>query len=341
MEEEFNNVTLKDGGRYIPKYSEEDMLILDKLSEITRFANRIIKDTKCLPSIYVDIINNDTLNASAILNGAGKYFIGINKGTIIKLNEEFNKAVNNDLFFKRFNMKKENKDNYKEMCLKYALEFIIAHEISHIRYGHLKINKNTNLGNSILYEAYSQNTNNDYMLAQTLEFDADCCGISTVLNRILVDNQKINNTVLQLLDMEERLFCLSFAVNYINELFFQPVHNIAELDSYDHPHPGLRQFDISATTETMLLKVFNGSLLETLENVELHAMIAVEKVYHGDDIKKENMPLSIFYTEKGQRHNIKIQENWKNVREALKEHSFDELAPYKKINFLPELVLFR
>lgn len=339
MEEEFHKVTLKDGGRYVCNFSDNDILILDKLNEITLFANRIKKEVNCLPYFYVDIINNDNINASAILSNSGKYFIGIYKGAIVKLDSIFSNAVDNDLFYSRVNIKKHNSSKYKELCLRYALEFLVAHEASHIRFGHLKVGlEDKEL--YALYETYSTKTSSDFIFSQTLEMDADCCGIATVLNRILVDNLKIKDYIERFLDLEEKIYCLSFAVQYVNELFYKSVHKILDLDSYDHPHPGIRQFYISANIVTILAKLFNETNVNTFALAQTDAMFAVERIYHDANIEKTKMPLMIFFTEKGQQHTIRLCEEWESVREILKNFSYDNLAPYEKLKFEPKFVLF-
>lgn len=339
MEDEFHKVTLKDGGRYVPNFSDSDILILDKLNEMTLFANRIKKEVNCLPHFYVDIINNNDINASAILSNSGKYFIGIYKGAITKLDSVFSNAVGNDLFYSRFNIKKHNSNKYKELCLRYALEFLVAHEASHIRFGHLKVGLEDKELYS-LYETYSTKTNSDFIFSQTLEMDADCCGIATVLNRILIDNLQIKDYTERFLDLEEKIYCLSFAVQYTNELFYSSVHKVLELDAYDHPHPGIRQFYISANIATLLFKIFNNNVVDKFSIIQTEAMFSVERIYHGFNIDKTKMPLMVFYTEKGQRHTIRLSEEWKDVREILKNFSYDNLAPYEKLKFEPKFVLF-
>lgn len=136
-EQEFNYLTQKMGGKYTPNFNKEDILILEKLEYMNKFKRRILNERSNLPAIYLDVIDNDEFNAIAILSNNGNYHIGIFKGVILELDKFLNEAVKNQNFYKRFNIKKEKADEYKELCFNYALEFLIAHEISHIRFGHL------------------------------------------------------------------------------------------------------------------------------------------------------------------------------------------------------------
>ncbi len=337
MEEEFNSLTCEYGGRYIPGKNSNDGLILDSLKQIMAFKNRIVRDVKCLPDIYIDIINSPDLNASAFLSRSGKYFIGINKGVIEILENDFTYAVNHDKFYEESNMSKANSNIYKEMCLKFALQFLVAHEISHIRFGHLKYkNTNSNLAEyTVMQEAYSEHTDDDMIFYQTLEMDADCCGITTVFNRIMQDRPLIANSdpisiAITQAELEILLYCLSFSVNYINEKLFSPIHKVLRLESISHPHPGIRQFYITTTITTAINDFINPAMSDSLSKVTAKALSSVMGIMHQIDFNKEKFPIYMAFTKKGNMHTKRIVNNWKDVREVLKPYSYDELAPYEE-----------
>lgn len=362
-EEEFNYITLNSGGRYIPNMRKYDLLILEKLEYMNKFKSRILHEVKCIPDIYIDIINDDRFNASAILSSTGNYYIGVNKGVIIKLEQEFNKVIWNEKFYKRINFVREEASYYKDLCFNYALEFLIAHEISHIRYGHLAFKQNYKNSSATLYEAYNYNTEEDNMLQQTLEMDADCCGIATVVNRLLIDvknsisdntkfrtinindviekgindidellkpvNKDYSDMLEEYMQLEERLYCVSFAATYVNELLFNNKHNRVDLEGYSHPHPGIRQCYLQLTIINILMKQLDDISVNQYSEIILGAMFSVEEIYH-QNLTKDKVTFAISIMQNGKNHIRNLSEKWKSVREQLLEFSFDELAPYEK-----------
>lgn len=372
-EEEFNYLTEKSGGKYTPNFNKEDILILEKLEYMNKFKRRIVNETPNLPNIYLDIINNDKFNATAILSNNGNYYIGIFKGVILELDEFLSKAVKSEKFYKRFNMKKEKANEYKELCFNYALEFLVAHEISHIRFGHLALKKKSKKDAAFMYENYQIKSKEENIFEQTLEMDADCCGIATVFNRLLADintnsnsnpikmikinidefiedpaeNIKLNDfndmnfsdSIVKFMLLEERLFCLAFSINFINERLFKAEHKLLDLDDYDHPHPGLRQFYIQANISTILLRIFNENNSDSNISVMGDAFISVSNILN-ENLDKKIIPMCVVFTEAGQKHMVELSEQWGVVREELKSCSFDGLAPYEKLTVDKSMIHF-
>lgn len=372
-EEEFNYLTEKNGGKYTPNFNKEDILILEKLEYMNKFKRRIVNEIPNLPNIYLDIINNDKFNATAILSNNGNYYIGIFKGVILELDEFLSKSVKSEKFYKRFNMKKEKANEYKELCFNYALEFLVAHEISHIRFGHLALKKKSKKDAAFMYENYQIKSKEENIFEQTLEMDADCCGISTVFNRLLADintnshsnpikmikinidefienptgNIKLNDfndmnfsdSIVKFMLLEERLFCLAFSINFINERLFKAEHKLLDLDDYDHPHPGLRQFYIQANINTILLRIFNENNADSNISVMGDAFISVSNILN-ENLDKKNIPMCVVFTEAGQKHMVELSEQWGVVREELKSCSFDGLAPYEKLTVDKSMIHF-
>lgn len=340
MEEQFNDLTQDIGGRYVPSENENDILLLNKLCELTEYKNRLAKEIDCLPNIYIDIVNNNEFEAMAILcRQTDRYFIAFYKGIIKTLFADFSNIVNDDKFYKRHNILKGNAIKYRDYCMEYALEFLLAHEISHVRFGHLAYKKSISNENAKLCEAYSLISTNDNLFSQTIEMDADCCGIATVLNRMFMDQQLLQNEdpialISAMFDLEERLYCLSFAINYLNEKLFNRVQNIADLNLFTHPHPGIRQSYLTAIIDQIILEKLPKEIQGSLCNTVFDAFKAVEYIMHGDNLKKENLPIYLAVTKYGYKHFRKINDNWKIVRELLKPYSFDDLAPYEEIKDL-------
>lgn len=112
-----------------------------------------------------------------------------------------------------------------------------------------------------------------------------------------------------------------------------------DLDDYDHPHPGLRQYYIQENITTMLLRVFNENNADSNIAVIIDAFILISNILN-ENLDKKNIPMCVVFTEVGQKHMVELSEQWGVVREELKSCSFDDLAQYEKLTVNKAMIHF-
>ena len=331
----FNEATINDGGIYFEAYDE---ILLKRIKEkVSIFVNRIINEIPTIPQITVEYVNNSGVNAYAF-NWKGKYFIGIFTGIVYLLDNLFEQITSDERLYANIYFKDIPKEECKEKFLDYCILFLVAHELCHIRYGHCDYIVSN--GITFLKEFTTKTIEEKGLESQTLEMDADCCGISTVINRIIMDSEGINSYEKCVNSVYEINF-LIFSVYYLFRILAGNCnvkeYSLIELRCMDHPHDGIRQSYILSTTVTLYQKYireesFINHLSEALSKLSFHA----EKIYQGN-IEKERISLLLGYTEIGAKHMKDIINEWEHVRERLSSFCHDKLASFEK--FDSEIVL--
>ncbi|WP_195951648.1 M48 family metalloprotease [Clostridium saudiense] len=326
----FNEATINDGGIY---FEAEDEILLKRVkSKVNYFITRIINEIPTMPLITVEYVNNENVNAYAF-NWKGKYFIGIFTGIVYLLDNLFEQITSDERLYENIYFKDISKEECKEKFLDYCILFLVSHELCHIRFGHCDYVASN--GNTFLKEFTTKTLEEKGLESQTLEMDADCCGISTVVNRIIMDSIGINSYEKCINSVYETNF-LIFSVYYLFRILAGNCnvkeYSLTELKCMDHPHDGIRQNYILSTVVTLYQKHINeekfiNHLSEVLSELSFHA----EKIYQGN-IEKERISLLLGFTEVGAKHMKDIINEWNNVRERLLNFSHDELAPCEKFD---------
>ncbi len=320
-----NSLSILDGN--FCSVTKENKQIYEGMMIATNYVQHVIK-TRGL-TIDVSVLYSDSYekNAFATLFDQ-KYYIVVYKGLILELNNVIEAFVNNA----RFDVIKEQltieKSTIKESLFTYSIQFLVAHELAHLRFGH--IDYLINNGVNLLLEAVSKVDTNSVLLYQTLEFDADCCGISTVVSDILNVGLVLGDVdIVNTLDMyvkAELAMC-----NLSIHILFNLLDDKDEADpNKSHPLTSVRVGYIGVTIFTRIDMLDNKKIVKTYCDFIIDICLLTINSFQG--ILKWNFLYDIYKGIGNEQFN-KIHRNWKVVREQLAPYAHDGLAPYTEEDF--------
>lgn len=328
----FDDFVKDDGGIYIPNSSNYDMLLNSILDISRRYIEEVRIMRPNLPEVNIYYINDTTVNASAFIS-ENKYFIGINIGTVITLQDIFEKIASSDKSYENKLFSLDNKDIIGPNLLYYSMIFLVMHEYSHIRFGHCRLINH--LYGESLVEIMKDALVNDGIFRQTLEYDADNCAIANLINRILLVNNFNENSFDKIKD---EIGKCSFACYIIFKIFDGGKHKkyenyeLDQLAKSTHPRPGIRMNYIMANICSVLYNNFSDDEVVQVSEIMVNYIRTFEQIF-DKNISLENLEIGIAYTNKGNQHVKIIHNNWENVRSKLEKFTHDELAPFKKLEF--------
>lgn len=330
-QEIFNNAMQSQGGIYIPNGGLEIDNILEAMLKIMNEHIKITNDiNKNLPNVNIFYTNNMSINACAFKIDT-QYFISVNVGAVIKLKEMFDGIVSNQIIKEKiFNNIDELIDSSE--LLYFAMIFLIAHEHSHIRFGHCDLinhlygNKETNF----LMEATSNCLANDGLFRQTLEYDADCCAIANLINRQLMSRDYHNR---DFNSFSHGVSLCTLACYILFKIFDNGEHtninnyDLDNLENSTHPQPGLRMKYIVVNILTVLIQCCKNNEIDAIQEKIWNYIICFEYA-NNKKLKIDNLCITIGNTRKGSEHIRRVHNNWKNVRNMLLPFSYDKLADF-------------
>ena len=332
----FDKFVKDNGGIYIPESdSEVDILLRTMLVVGEKYTSEISNQKTQLPKANIYYINDwENINACAFVY-QDEHFIGINVAAVLQLKDVFDMIFESDKIYENGFFVKDKKIIYSPLFLYFSVMFLVGHEYSHIRFGHCNLLMElygTGIseisGDALLY---------DGLFSQTLEYDADCCTIANLTNRLLYKANK-NLDVLA----EDLSFCM-LACYIMFKIFDNGKHTrfedyqLEDLVKSTHPRPGLRQHYLAANISTILFKNLSMSQADFVIN-QIVEVIKYFELTLSETVKLGNLEMGIAYTEKGSRHLNLIHNNWKYVRELLMKHSYDQLAPYEELQIIHKLI---
>lgn len=328
----FNEAMSEIGGIYIPlgRFELDPVLnaMLDVVKQHLEVTNAL---NKHLPKVNVFYANNMNINACAF-KAENQYFISINVGTVIRLKEIFDKIVNNKKIADEV-FEKNNVLYNSATLLYFAMIFLIAHEHSHIRFGHCDLINHlwSNSEVNFLNEATSNCLVKDGIFRQTLEYDADCCAIANVINRQIMSKDYHNR---KFEDFSKAIGLCSLSCYILFKIFDNGEHSnyenykLDELSKSTHPRPGIRIDYIMGNIATLLLKYYDNKEVNKIIDKVFENIKTFEMLFNNEiDIKK--LEIGIAYTKKGREHMETIHNNWKEVSKLLEPFTNDGLAEFE------------
>lgn len=328
-ERAFDNFMKSEGGIYLPTGNHEEDQILDAiLISATRYIEEIRMMNPKLPKANIYYVNNNSINACAFkLNS--EYFIAINTGAVLNIKMIFDTIFNSGKLYESGLIKKAEASNYSPKFVYFAMMFLVVHEYSHIRFGHCDLIEHL-WGKSSISELTSNNLINDGIFRQTLEYDADCCTIANITNRLLMiygdDVENISEDIGQWMLACYILFKVFDGGNHTTYDQF----DLDGLAKSSHPRPGMRQDYLMKTIVTLLISHFSEQEVDSIMiKVFGYLKIFEESLQNVFDLKQIEMGVS--YTKKGDEHLITIANNWEKVRGMLEPYTHDNLAPFEKL----------
>ena len=360
-EKTFNRQYIKYGGIYLDNHSEKGIEVLKQINQIDTKVNGYYKDKKSVfitpngmeekilkninpnsknyhPRVNVYCANKNDINAFA-----GKideeYYIGILKGVFLNLRDHIKGFVEAEEFEVIPEIGKCNPEAILNTLVGNVLDFFVFHEFFHIMNGHCDLIKQ--MGINELCEKNSACSSMGIDL-QTMEFDADCCAISSMVNEyfrmhLMVINgingmggrPNIDSTIQFISGLLISTYIINSWLNTIKMETFEITEEY--LEKMTHPLPGTRTIYIWATINTILnnLRIYSDEEIDQISNRSYEALLAFMKEF--SDIAYPGF-LKIAFDDIGLGHLQKLHNNWEKVRKMLTIH-YDNLAPYEQVDF--------
>jgi hypothetical protein len=332
----FDNFVKDLGGIYLPSNDIPNDIVLSTFLEIgNKYINEMRSIKPNLPEVKIHYVNNNSVNACAFYTES-KYFIAINIGTVNSLKQMYdNIFAMNELYGNGlFDIAKRS--NYSPLFMYFAMMFLIIHEYSHIRFGHCRL-INHLWGNAVLNEFTSDCLINDGIFRQTLEYDADCCTIANIINRILINNiDDLTSISVQIAQCMLSCYILFKLLDNGAHSKYEN-YDLDELAQSTHPRSGIRQGYLLSTMFTLLQRHFSDSQIDIVADKVMEYIRKFELILNGD-VNLRNLEIGIGFTQKGNEHKLKIANNWEKVRKMLEPFTHDELAPFEKISYKPNTI---
>jgi hypothetical protein len=364
IENAFDLLFKARGGKYQGKFSESD-LFSHVLKNSRDLIEKMRRKNPELPDVYIDIIDNTTLNACATKSGQ-KYFIGIHAGTIFLIHDIFFRMMSSrNIFTDIGDITKEGETKkifnaqltdlgqlavvkgqqeilapvsyvrglLAQIFIDIAIEFLIAHEYAHIIFGHVDYCHSL-LGTFEIEEATQKAASGnsiDPLISQTLEMDAD----SFATNRGMeILNLLFNNPDFVVPDAQQfykdwpsmiKMWVFSI---YTFFRIFAHSNNSTFIKTDLHPPPSIRATLIMANIYSIFQIKYDTSILGEISKICIDAAFVVEKAF--EEISEQGLDLASFnFSTKDEAfiHGQFLMKNWNTVRPLLVPFTHSPLAP--------------
>lgn len=317
-EDIFDRATKTLGGRLTTHVGEPLKGILETVRH--RAQSLINLHTTRIPRtnprhVHFDLIDNPKINAVAFTTGVD--FIGLNDGTIVALMNVFQRmlyhseilpwiggtadAPTRPVRLERlitsttdiletgadFHFPKDPvRANYARALTNTALDFLIAHELSHITNGHVDLVK-TLTANVVLEEMVGHAMNSQLGLTlQTLEMDADAAATQWILVMAFESTAHMQKSSIDqkfewakpiYSSHKDALFLVLFSLYVVFKIFDKGHWDTSSLAQRSHPPPSLRYFMISALIPEILKKHRLDGLIGDFQKMYTDVFMAAEK----------------------------------------------------------------
>ena len=362
MERIFNKQYIRYGGIFLDNDSDSGKEILKQTNNIRKKVNNYYKDKKAmfinfgglsqektLKNIntesgkyhpYVNVYCADTNDINAF---AGKvddeYFIGILKGVFLNIGNHIKNYVEDECFEKIPEVGKCYPKAIMNNLVENCLDFFTFHEFFHVMNGHCDLIKEMGIN-----ELCEENTecSSRGMDLQTMEYDADCCAISSIVNEYFriqymainsIDGMSGRPNIDSTIQFISGLLIAIYILNsWLNTLRITDQEITEEkLEKMTHPLPGTRTLYLWSTVNTVIygLNVYSRDEIEQIADRSYESVFTFIKEFSA--IAYPGFLMASF-NKVGVRHLQKIHNNWKNVRELLTVHYCD-LPPYEDVDF--------
>lgn len=323
---------------------------------------------KSLPNIHFDFIDSPDFNAVAAKTNDGFYFIGINAGSVVVLYDLFFRMLSNplvlndignssletkntptirnyyldasllvtygDIDYNAYQMAIPNdhvRQVYARHLVDVAVDFLIAHELTHIINGHLDYIQ-TRFGTNIYEERNIKTISEDDILTiQTLEMDADslavCKGLANAVKRHLGEQSVSEDRKEFYVDFDRTIFNWSIAILTLTRIMVESsIYRSIDSKPKTHPHPRIRQTMILATVDEYLKTYYPKQYELFSKDIYGELAISVEMTYKyitGNIIDGEEYLRAIDNSEK---YVPRLLEHWNIIKNDLSDKTFVELV---------------
>lgn len=356
----FNKQYIKYGGIFLDNNLEKGKEILQQINQVSDKVNNYYKDRKSVfitpngaeekvlkninsesgkyhPYINVFCADKNDINAFA-----GKvdedYYMGILKGVFLNLKKHIKDFVEAEEFELIPEIGKCNPEAILNSLMGNILDFFTFHEFFHIMNGHCDLIKEMDI--SELCEENLECSSKGMDL-QTMEFDADCCAVASIVNEyfrmqfMVINNMKdmvgrpnIDSTIQFLIGLLISIYIVNSWLNMIRMSAYEITEEY--LEKMTHPLPGTRAIYTWATVNTVVgnLNIYSDEEIEQISERSYKALSAFMEEF--SDIAYSGF-LKVAFDDVGLEHLQKIHNNWEKVRELLTVH-YCGLAPYEHMD---------
>jgi len=335
------NYLFKDRGGAFEGNNPETLYFLNTFKTyIENIVSYVRKHYPALPEVYVDFVNNLTLNAGAVYYKGG-YYIGLYLGAKIIIGELFNAELSSTNILPEmgnpsldFGDKKiglinnggilsidlsglpNQKSNdplrafYSDFFSQKTIDFLILHELGHIIRGHCGYK--SSLTNNALWVEFNGDSNAFYtpLISQTLEMDADSFAV--------------NHSIILAYHSISEYMSLSDDLKKLYENIETASPSLADFENKCHPHPAIRIWlilnNIYAILESRNMPSEQITTLSfKLSKIMEHADFAFSEVTFNK-FNYQSMVDVFFQT---QIYTNKLTKNWNNVLPLIKSYAID------------------
>jgi hypothetical protein len=304
-----------------------------------------------MPPIHFDWIENDDINARAFPH-RGKYFIGLNVGSLIYLHSLFSRMLSNpNLLPKVGDVSKEDqtrvppvpiqpgpgklhgsglvpvipKDPDRQYHYEYlnnqAMGFLVAHEITHLIHGHIAYEEDRLGHRGISERGWKKGEPQPALTSQTLEMDADmgaAVAQTGMVMQLATDPalRPTNELARFFRTPEEAMSHFAFGICPFFRMFGDDSVPAADVDIETYPPWRVRQMIAIATATYFISRRWNHELAVSCQEVMKEAMIQVEYAYcrvTGEKMATKGLTKAWDGT------------GWRHVQDRLIAHWRDEL----------------
>ena len=310
--------------------------ICDKANEILPILRKAIPnwtsaDVCKKMNISLWVYNSTLTNAFAQKCDDANY-IALSVGLLQSFWNAANEFVYHENFHKVIKLADENKPGFIDNIFLSMVIFIVAHEFGHIAHGHLLYN---NSGNFVTEYMSSRRklTPEENLREQMKEFDADnvAADISFALN---IYGALEKNDTRYLKSHIDALYIATYLVfRTLAEKKKRDYDSYFEkdIDSYDHPYPGLRMF---YTNIFYAAWIIDNNLDVGLIQSGTHVVMAYEKQVLDKKEYKEGF-YAIGQTKRGTDHVKLIMNGWRSMVSKYNRHAYIHIQRKEFIDTLP------
>lgn len=308
-----------------------------------------------MPDVCFDIIESSKLDAHAFYSGQHA-FIAVTTGTIDLIYDMFNRMMSHPDILPHIGVASDEKINPEplfdmvqdtkhfnsptttpidpirkqvaEILSVLAVNYVVYHELAHIRFGHLKYEMT--VGNrSHTSEKQLGTAVNSFWTSQATEMNADAFATSEGLGyvfRLSEHHHQLPPPHNQAFAKpREALIIWFFAIYSLIRLFGEGDYNLDSLESLTHPPPRVRQMMVIQTVPAWLQaykpELDSTDFLEASVAVAHLVEEAIAKITHGD---VDTTGIKEAIDEKAVAHVENLVRHWTEIRPLILPYSHGE-----------------
>jgi len=197
-----------------------------------------------------------------------------------------------------------------------AFDFLVRHELAHLRNGHVDF-LNAEAGIQQILEINTQDSGINLLDFQTMEMDADCYAARNGFQWFISREAELYTDTQTLVaggPNRQTAYLWLFAIHGFFLAFYEAAVAASEIQARTHPPTNMRQVIINAT----ILEIITGPLAEMFREVVGPAVGDSSRAFaqlHGKNVDPTYALTAI--NEEYQAHSQRILSNWNSLRPRL------------------------